>query len=60
MPGMSPFHVILLMEKSSEIHSIKLTLGIYLFVFGMKLSVYFASGVIALFAEALHTLGVIK
>lgn len=44
------------MEESEDIRSLKLTLGLYLLVFAMKLAVYLMSGVMALFAEALHTL----
>jgi cation diffusion facilitator family transporter len=35
---------------------LKITLVLYLVMFGLKLSVYFATGVMALLAEALHTL----
>ena len=44
------------MEKSTDILSLKLTLGGYFLIFGMKLIVYLMSGVVALLAEALHTL----
>jgi len=36
---------------------LKLALGVYGLVFAVKLAVYFATGVMALLAEALHTLG---
>jgi cation diffusion facilitator family transporter len=44
------------MKESEDIRSLRLSLGVYLLVFAMKLIVYFMSGVMALFAEALHTL----
>lgn len=44
------------MKESEDIRSLYLTLGVYLFIFAMKLVVYLISGVMALFAEALHTL----
>lgn len=40
----------------SDIGALKLTVGIYIIVLAMKLAVYFMTGVMALFAEALHTL----
>ena len=36
--------------------SLKLVLGSYIIIFAMKMTVYLASGVLAMFAEALHTL----
>lgn len=36
--------------------ALKLTVGIYVLVLAVKLAVYFATGVMAIFAEALHTL----
>lgn len=44
------------MESSSDLRSIRNTLIIYVVIFVLKLAVYFVSGVIALLAEALHTL----
>lgn len=44
------------MEKSSDIRSLKIALGSYVVVIVLKLIVYFMSGVMALLAEALHTL----
>lgn len=40
----------------SEVRAMKLVLGSYIVVFSLKLGVYFASGVLAMMAEALHTL----
>ena len=44
------------MEKSDDLRGLKLSLVVYVLIFGMKLGVYFSSGVMALLAEALHTL----
>ena len=44
------------MKQHEDIRGLQLTLGIYIVIFAMKLAVYFMSGVIALLAEALHTL----
>ena len=44
------------MKQNEDARSLQLTLGIYLLIFALKLSVYFMSGVMALLAEALHTL----
>lgn len=44
------------MEKSADIRSLRIALGAYVLVFALKLVVYFMSGVMALLAEALHTL----
>jgi len=44
------------MKESEDLRGLQLTLGVYLLILVMKLVVYFASGVIALLAEALHTL----
>jgi cation diffusion facilitator family transporter len=43
-------------SQESDIRSLKLVVGTYILVFAMKLAVYFMTGVMALFAEALHTL----
>ncbi len=44
------------MEQSSDLKSLRLTLAVYLIIFAMKLAAYFFTGVIALMAEAFHTL----
>ena len=44
------------MKGQEDIRSLQLTLGLYVIIFAMKLIVYKLSGVIALLAEALHTL----
>ncbi len=44
------------MKESGDIRGLKLTLTVYALIFAMKLIVYFMSGVMALLAEALHTL----
>lgn len=44
------------MEKASDLRGLKLSLVVYILIFGLKLAVYLASGVMALLAEALHTL----
>jgi len=44
------------MNESADIKGIRMTLVIYVAIFGMKLAVYFMSGVLAMLAEALHTL----
>ena len=43
-------------NDSEDIRGLKFTLIVYLAIFAMKLVVYFMSGVMVLFAEALHTL----
>jgi cation diffusion facilitator family transporter len=43
-------------SSESDVRSLKIVLGSYLLVFAMKLAVYFLTGVMALLAEALHTL----
>ncbi len=44
------------MKEQEDIRSLQLTLGLYGIIFAMKLIVYMLSGIIALLAEALHTL----
>jgi len=44
------------MKESSDIRVLKIALGTYFIVFALKLVVYFMSGVMALLAEAMHTL----
>ena len=39
-----------------ELHGLKLALGLYVFVFALKIAVYLITGVLAILAEALHTL----
>ena len=43
-------------SQESDVRSLKIAVGTYIFVFALKLAVYFMTGVMALFAEALHTL----
>jgi cation diffusion facilitator family transporter len=43
-------------RPQEEVRALKLALGLYALVFILKLGVYFLTGVMALFAEALHTL----
>jgi len=43
-------------KESSDVRSLKVALGAYIIVLALKLIVYFMSGVLALLAEALHTL----
>jgi cation diffusion facilitator family transporter len=44
------------LKEQGELRSLRLTLILYVVIMGLKLAVYFASGVLALLAEALHTL----
>jgi cation diffusion facilitator family transporter len=44
------------MEQSKDFSGLRMTLILYVVIFALKLGVYFASGVMALLAEALHTL----
>jgi cation diffusion facilitator family transporter len=39
-----------------ETRALKVAVGLYVLVFGLKLAVYFATGVVVLLAEALHSL----
>ena len=43
-------------KHRQELRALKLTLGLYAVIFVLKLGVYFFTGVLALLAEALHTL----
>lgn len=43
-------------SERSDIRGLQLALATYVVIFAAKLAAYFASGVMALFAEALHTL----
>ncbi len=42
--------------QENDVRSLKIVLGGYIIIFAIKLAVYFMTGVMALFAEALHTL----
>ncbi len=44
------------MQESKDLAGLRLTLILYVVIFAMKLAAYMSSGVIALLAEALHTL----
>ena len=44
------------MKESTDVRSLKIALGAYIVVLALKLIVYFMSGVMALLAEAMHTL----
>jgi ferrous-iron efflux pump FieF len=44
------------MSESADIRSLWLTLAVYVVIFAAKVAAYLASGVMAVFAEALHTL----
>ncbi len=44
------------MHESEDIRNLKIALGAYVLVLAMKLAAYFYTGVMALMAEALHTL----
>ena len=44
------------MEKTDDLRGLKLSLVVYILIFGLKIAVYLNSGVMALLAEALHTL----
>ncbi len=44
------------MRESEDVRDLQLALVVYIVIFAMKLTVYFLSGVMALLAEALHTL----
>ena len=43
-------------SQESDVRALKIVLEIYVLIFVMKLAVYFMTGVMAIFAEALHTL----
>lgn len=43
-------------SQESDVRSLKIVLGIYIIIFSFKLIVYLMTGVMALYAEALHTL----
>jgi cation diffusion facilitator family transporter len=44
------------MHETEDLRSIRLTLLVYVAIFGCKVAAYLATGVMAVFAEALHTL----
>jgi len=44
------------MEQSKDLSGLRMTLIVYIVIFVIKLAAYFATGVMALLAEALHTL----
>lgn len=44
------------MKEHEDVRGIQLTLGLYVLIFAMKLGVYFLSGIMAILAEALHSL----
>jgi cation diffusion facilitator family transporter len=44
------------MNRRDDLRGLKLSLAVYTVIFALKLTVYFYSGVMALLAEALHTL----
>lgn len=44
------------MQQSKDLSGLRLTLILYVVIFAIKLAAYFATGVMALLAEALHTL----
>jgi cation diffusion facilitator family transporter len=44
------------MKESADLRVLKIALAAYVLVFALKLAVYFMSGVMALLAEAMHTL----
>lgn len=44
------------MQEQDDIRSLQLTLWVYLLLLVLKLGAYFYSGIVALLAEALHTL----
>ncbi len=43
-------------SQESDVYTLKLVVGVYVLIFAMKLTVYIMTGVMAIFAEALHTL----
>jgi cation diffusion facilitator family transporter len=44
------------MKETEDVRNLQLTLGVYILIFVAKIGAYFASGVLALLAEGLHTL----
>ena len=44
------------MQENEDVRNLQLTLIVYLFIFAIKLAAYFLSGIVAVLAEALHTL----
>ncbi len=43
-------------KQSKELRSLKLAVGVYVLIFALKLAAYFMTGIMAVLAEALHTL----
>lgn len=43
-------------QRSRELRSLKLAVGVYILVFALKLTAYVAPGIMAVLAEAMHTL----
>jgi cation diffusion facilitator family transporter len=43
-------------QRSHELRGLKLAVGVYILVFALKLTAYLATGVMAVLAEAMHTL----
>ena len=43
-------------SQESDVRALKIAVGVYVLIFVMKLAVYFMTGIMAIFAEALHTL----
>lgn len=55
-PTVKPKFLELNVEQTEDFKNLRLTLIVYCAVFAMKLTVYFLSGVMALLAEAMHTM----
>ncbi|NIN94530.1 MAG: hypothetical protein GTO49_06065, partial [Anaerolineae bacterium] len=43
-------------QESGELRTLKLAVGLYVFTFALKLAIYFVTGVMAMLAQAMHTL----
>lgn len=43
-------------QESGELRALKLAVGLYVFTFALKLAIYFVTGVMAMLAQAMHTL----
>ncbi len=43
-------------QESGELRALKLAVGLYIFTFALKLGIYFVTGVMAMLAQAMHTL----
>lgn len=55
-PAKPPKGIPAYLESTDDLKNLGLTLGIYILIFSLKLIVYSFSGLLALLAEALHTL----